>query len=325
MSIGLLDTSVGSENLGDQIIMDAINDWMRTLWPERHKVTYPTHLGNTFSTLQRLSAHNVCFIGGTNLLSPHRQIRADRNLWVAGWKELLLLRKKIVLMGVGLQKDYPAISPRSAWFYQQVLSSRGLHAVRDELTRKLLSDAGIDNVVCTGCPTTWRLDKAHCEAIPQDKAEQIVFTLTKFWQDPDSDRHMIDVMLQAYQQVYFWPQGTGDNEYLNTLMRGDLKGIRILPADLQSYDNLLAKGNIDYAGTRLHGGIRALQHQCRALIVGVDNRAREISKDTGLNVICRQEMSDFRTRLVRPFATRLKLNTEAIEQWQTEARRLLSD
>lgn len=34
---------------------------------------------------------------------------------------------------------------------------------------------------------------------------------------------------------------------------------------------------MDFVGTRLHGGIRAMQHKQRAIIIEIDNRAKEIS------------------------------------------------
>ena len=37
-------------------------------------------------------------------------------------------------------------------------------------------------------------------------------------------------------------------------------------------------------GTRLHGGIRALQHKRRSLIIGVDHRGLEKARDFGLPV-----------------------------------------
>ena len=50
--------------------------------------------------------------------------------------------------------------------------------------------------------------------------------------------------------------------------------------------------NIDYVGTRLHAGIRALQHKKRTIIIGIDNRAIEKAKDFNLTVIDRKNIKN---------------------------------
>lgn len=56
----------------------------------------------------------------------------------------------------------------------------------------------------------------------------------------------------------FWPQGTGDIEYLKKLSNEiDTTKIKILQPNLRSFDERL-EDNYSYIGTRLHAGIRAL-------------------------------------------------------------------
>ena len=48
---------------------------------------------------------------------------------------------------------------------------------------------------------------------------------------------------------------------------------------LEAFDNLLeSEIDLDYIGTRLHAGIRAIQKKRRSIIIGVDNRALEMQK-----------------------------------------------
>lgn len=48
--------------------------------------------------------------------------------------------------------------------------------------------------------------------------------------------------------------------------------------------------DIDYVGTRLHGKIRVLNREKRAIILAVDNRAIEIANDTALPVVRREDI-----------------------------------
>ena len=47
---------------------------------------------------------------------------------------------------------------------------------------------------------------------------------------------------------------------------------------------------LDYVGTRLHAGVRAMQKGRRSIILSIDNRAREMGKDYNLNVIERNDI-----------------------------------
>ena len=77
---------------------------------------------------------------------------------------------------------------------------------------------------------------------------------------------------------------------MNYLKEFDLNRIQILSQSLEGYDNLLkSKEELDYIGTRLHAGIRALQFKRKSIIVGIDNRSNEISKDINLPIIIRKD------------------------------------
>ncbi|TOG81065.1 capsular biosynthesis protein, partial [Vibrio parahaemolyticus] len=63
----------------------------------------------------------------------------------------------------------------------------------------------------------------------------------------------------------------------------------IIAPSLESFDEVLSSGNVDYIGTRLHGGVRALQKKVRTLILAIDNRAWEKKKDFNLPVVERND------------------------------------
>ena len=53
-----------------------------------------------------------------------------------------------------------------------LLSSKGVHAVRDEKTRYFLEQIGIHNVIRTGCPSLWSLTAQRCKKIPKKKEKK---------------------------------------------------------------------------------------------------------------------------------------------------------
>ena len=91
----------------------------------------------------------------------------------------------------------------------------------------------------------------------------------------------------------------------------------LLGPTLAAYDAALAAGDVDFVGNRLHGGIRALQHTRRALILSVDNRATEIARDTGLPVMSLTEgMEALRARIRQPDPIEITLPHDAIADWR---------
>ena len=175
-------------------------------------------------------------------------------------------------------------------------------------------EAGIKNVVNTSCPTLWSLNQEHCVTINQKKSRDVVTTLTFYNKDRSKDRYLINKLLESYRYVYVWIQGIEDLPYLKSL---DVKmtNIIIVPPTLDAYDELLVNCEIDYIGTRLHAGVRALQHKVRAQIVAVDNRAIEIGKDVNLNVISRDHVESVMDFIAHDYETKLSLPRDNIQAW----------
>lgn len=77
--------------------------------------------------------------------------------------------------------------------------------------------------------------------------------------------------------------------------------------------------SIDYVGTRLRAGIHALNYQKRSLIIAIDNRAKELAKDTNLPVIersrIREELED---KIKSNYVIKLKIPLTNIETWKNQ-------
>lgn len=73
---------------------------------------------------------------------------------------------------------------------------------------------------------------------------------------------------------------------------------------------------VDFVGTRLHGGIRALQKNIRTIIIGVDNRALEKKKDFHLPVIDRNEIEDLEYLIQKDYKLDIKLPNDNINKFK---------
>lgn len=312
MSIALFDPSIASENLGDQIIIDAVVRELTDIFPTEQLVHLPTQEVVSRRTFRLARAAERRFVGGTNLLSSHM---TKYRQWQVGLLSTLFM-KDITLLGVGWwqYQDKPGIYTSTV--LSRILSKNVKHSVRDQYTKDQLGKIGIENVINTGCPTMWRLTDSHCKSILVKKSSRVVFTLTDYKRDVVNDRALISLLRELYETVTFWPQGSFDLSYLKTLT--DVSGIEILPPTLAAFNENLARGEVDFVGTRLHGGVRALQRKRRALILAVDNRAVEISRDTGLPVVDRADLERVRIWILNPSSPPVTMNHAAIAQWKSQ-------
>lgn len=312
MSLALFNPSIASGNVGDSIIIDAVLRELSNVFPDESVIHIPTQdvVGSVSKRIASECVHR--FVGGTNLLS-------SQMLKYKQWKINIFDSQKmrdITLMGVGWWQYQKSPDLYTSVLLRRVLSKKKIHSVRDEYTKVKLSAIGITNVLNTGCPTMWGLTSEHCAKVSNEKAASVVFTLTDYKRLPHIDRKLIDTLKKMYKTVYFWPQGTGDLKYIHSLSPS---GVRILPMTLSAFNTLLdSETSLDFVGTRLHGGVRALQKKRRTLILAVDNRAREISKDTKLPVVEREDFEAIENWIQSPCRPNIKMDFDAINSWRRQ-------
>lgn len=310
----LFDTSEGSDNVGDCIIMDYCQHQLLDIFKNPYFINkIPTHLeiGRKAYDFNRRSDYSI--VCGTNILKTSIIFNRGWNLKL--W-DIINLRD-ICLMGVGWGNYNKYHSdPYTVWAYHKILSSKLLHSVRDSYTENKLKSIGINNVINTACPTMWRLTTDFCDNISKDKSDSVVTALTCYKQDREKDITMLKILQRYYKQLYFWPQQSEDVDYLYSL-KLDMP-IKILPPVLSVYDQLLTDVNIDFIGSRLHGGIRALNHARRTLIIGVDNRAVEIHKDTNLPVLDRKDIDRLDTWINERQFINIVLPEDNISRWKAQ-------
>ena len=287
--IFLYEPSIGSENVGDQIIVDSIKKEMDSLLSSSFCIELPTHLPLSNRYMYFLGKADYKFVCGSNI------IVGDLNsiIHLKQWNLNPLTYHNIkdaVLVGVGAQQYNPKIPMATSMAFRWMFGSKYIHSVRDSYTEQVLKGIGIKNVVNTACPTMWSLTKKHCAKIPTKKAGKAVFTLTDYKPNIIRDEYLINILNQKYSEVYFWPQGHRDFSYFKQL--SGIEKIKIVNPHLCDYDSFLDTHDVDFIGTRLHGGIRALQKLKRTIIIGIDNRAIELNRDFNIPVLSQNNISN---------------------------------
>lgn len=311
--IALFDTAMRTANMGDYIIMESCEEHLREVLDLSDVIRLSTHIIPDDSELNSI-ARKRKILCGTNILSCNMK---NYGLWKLPRK--LTAYCNTTLMGAGFDSYNTNATIYSKLLLNLILSRNGIHSVRDSFSEKMLRKMGIQNVLNTGCPTMWDLTPEHCAAIPTQKAKNVVCTLTDYCRDEENDRAMLDILLGSYQTVYFWLQGRDDLEYIRSL--GYENKVTLVQPTLKSLDAVLEQADLDYIGTRLHAGIRALNKGRRSLIISIDNRAECIHADTGLPIIHRKDIPEMlRKRIAEETPTKLSMPWENIAQWKNQFR-----
>lgn len=321
--IQLLDTSIGTSNLGDYIIMECVRKELAPLLEQNFVYTIPTHLSafNAYSVwrnslaVQNYANCDLKFAGGSNLLV--KDLRTHYPQWNIHSFDSKPLNG-VVMVGVGAGAgDYT--NKYTTKLYQKVLSHEYYHSVRDGRSKEYVESLGL-KAINTGCVTMWLFTPEFCKQIPRKKASRCVFTVTARGSNypvREEEQEMLNILLRNYSEVYFWIQGDKDLDYFNRMH--NTEQVKVIPPSVEAYDALLNQDDIDYVGTRLHGGIYAMRHKKRAIIIAIDERAREINKANHLNCIELNRVSQKLEEMVQSeFATRVEMQFEKIQNWKDQ-------
>lgn len=305
----VLDTSVASTNVGDQIIMEAVRDGLREPLEGALVTTVASHdrMGPKGRGLVKKA--DVVVAGGSNLISSHMWIRA---VWKLGLRDAFL-GMNTILMGVGWYQHQRKPDPYTAWLLKRVLHPTALHSVRDSHAQAMLASIGITNVINTGCPTLWKLGGPSAQAYPKERAREVVTTLNSYIPDREADRKLIELLRARYEKIHAWVQTAEDA----AMLRGFDPNITIIDPSLHGYDALLKSDrSLDYVGNRLHGGIRALQHGRRAIIIEIDNRAQEMGADFNLPTVARTDFERLKLMIDGALDIDVRPPQENIRLWK---------
>ena len=318
------DTVIGTSNLGDDIIYQSLKEELDFLYEQCFVMRFGTHIKNLplsryyFGSQKLDFAYHADFkiIMGTNMLS--RDIRKTQPQWPIGRMDSWLYKDSI-LAGVGTTLNKGEITPYSRKIYDRILRKDFYHSVRDEESKEMLESMGF-KALNTGCPTLWKLTPEWCEQIPKNKADHVIFSLSGYnnQKKRKQDEKLIEILKRNYKKLIFWCQTSVDEPYLDSFQgTGGIERIY----SLKQYADYLDAGNVDYVGTRLHGGIFALQHRVRSIVIAIDHRARGFHETNGI-VICERDEIDTKLEpmIQQPFETKIRLQEKEIKAFKDQFR-----
>lgn len=321
-NILLLDTSIATDNIGDEIIMECTRKELAPLLSKAFVRTLPTHVSpfhwyqvwRKSNALMSFANSKFKFVGGSNILVPNLLTHYPQwNINMFNYQPL----KGCILVGVGAGAG---AENGSNWYtryvYKHLLNSEYFHSARDERSKRYMEYLGV-KAINTGCVTMWMFTPEFCKTIPTEKSDKVVFTLTAgYGVAKEHDQCMIDILLRNYKEVYFFPQCIGDFEYLHKFK--NIERIKILEASKAAYDTFLTNNDTDYVGTRLHGGVYAMRHARRAIIIAIDERARAINAKNNLNCVERNNITELEQMINSDFETKIVMNFDSINRWKSQ-------
>lgn len=318
----VFDTAIGTSNLGDEIILHCLEEQMSFILDNCFIMRFGTHVKNLpkaryFFGSQKLQfAYEADFkiIMGTNLLS--RDIKQTQGQWPIDKLDCWLY-DNCIMAGVGTTLGEGTTTNYSKKIYKKILRPDFYHSVRDEESKHMLEEIGF-KAVNTGCPTLWKMTPDFCKEIPIQKSERVIFSLSgyKAQQNRARDLDLIRILRENYDELYFWAQTTRDEPYLNTF-----EGVDDIPRihSLKKYEDILSTGNIDYVGTRLHGGVYAMQHKVRSIIISIDHRARGFHDTNNLCICERDDIPEKLADMINGnIVTDIHLRQEDIDFWKSQ-------
>jgi polysaccharide pyruvyl transferase WcaK-like protein len=319
MKIAILDPSyvsdtIRSPNLGDQVISRAITYQLKQIFPNADLVYFPTKSVLNKIQIEEIMKCDYRFVAGSNLL------------WFRWWKysawkiNYNMIRKldNLIFLGVGWG-DY-RFKPNAFGRYvcKNIISKNMIHSFRDEFTTNYAaSGLLIKSCLNTICPTMWSLSKSHCNKITTKKSNKVLFTLTDYRKDRVNDEYLINTLLENYEEIHYFPQGSNDYEYFLSL-NVNHKSIQSLEYSFNDFVKFVDNNTFDYVGTRLHAGIYCLEKFKRSIIIGVDNRALEINNTSNIPYISRDDISSLNDYLNSDFKINIDLPEDSINKWKEQ-------
>lgn len=319
-NILLLNPSIASSNIGDDIIMECVEKEIEFIVKDRFVYHLPTHVSSFhwYQVLRNSSAirnYTDCvykLVCGSNLLVKNMLTHYPQwNVNMLNYKPL----KDCILVGVGAGAGESA-NLYTRLLYKKLLNADYFHSVRDERSKIFIESLGL-KAINTGCATMWMLTPDFCKNIPTKKASRVIFTLTANAIPLEADQELIKILNRSYDKVLFWVQGDNDLKYLHKFK--DIQNIEIVKPTKGAYEAILLEDDVDYVGTRLHAGIYAMRHTKRSIIIVIDERAREINKSNNLVCLEREQVVNELEDLIKSeFETRVSMPVDEIKRWKQQ-------
>ena len=319
--ICLLDPSIASTNIGDDIIVDSCKEILVEIFPETQLISIPTQdvIGRISRRLLKTSKANI--ILGTNVFSSklffYRQLR---------WNIKDLISKySLITMGIGWWQYQDEIDFPSRYIYRRLLNRKCLLSTRDNYSKRMLEKIGFSNIVNTSCPTMWSIPLGK-EIHKNNFFNKGLLTFTDYSRDIKKDLEILKKAFSISKELFFFPQAPTDLSYLKELINlTELPLPKLINASSDSLKNFYEGGDCCYIGTRLHAGLLAARYNIPCLIIAIDNRVKEIFDDCKLDYIERKDYKfTFKLRKKFPEILLPTLDNDSINKWKLELKKYVS-
>ncbi len=197
-AIAIADTSITSDNLGDQVIMEALRRELHAELAGRAQFVLPTHSPIGYRGKRIIDEVSAVLAGGTNLLpaSP-----GPRQLWRL--PPLPRRQRKFVLVACGFDRTP---TPNAARYLRSVLHPDAVHSCRDEMTTEFLENAGL-HACLTGCVTTWSIsDAAHASTEDVVRSTEGVVIMNGSLGAHRPEELIVEAAASVYNSLSVWLQ-----------------------------------------------------------------------------------------------------------------------
>jgi polysaccharide pyruvyl transferase WcaK-like protein len=249
-----------------------------------------THRAWTAEEAKIAKKADYFIIGGSNLLT-NSLFPPSQTQWKFSLNEFRILRNKTILFGPGWQRNDSDITFFTSCLYALLMAKDSPQLVRDGVSRQKLLKTGRE-IINSSCPTLFRIQEVE-ENLNCVGNTTVVVTLSGNNKNVDQDKKILEIASSNYKKVKLFPQGVYDPKYPEysdeTYFRELGLNYEILEGSLEGFSHELKSGS-HYFGTRLHGGIFAMQHGNPSSIIDIDTRARNIFIGSGYEVLQREKL-----------------------------------
>ena len=256
-----------TENIGDEIIKYHVNILLNASGIQEYEWVDYKYVPQPGDSL---------IIGGANVFGEVFS-KARSSVWHPSLLGQIKRRCQAILpLGVGWWSYQRGPSFFTKSYYRSIFDLNQYMGARDTYTLKKLQLMGFDNAYLTGCPSMYS-QASFSTSIPKTA----LLTLTNYRQNPLRDAKLISTILNHFDDIVFFPQGSSDLSYLKKLqIEFSIPEYRFQYIDrsFSALNTFIANTDFMHVGTRLHMGMHCLGKNRPSLCLSIDNRAAEMKK-----------------------------------------------
>jgi hypothetical protein len=282
MRMALLSPAVGTGNIGDQLIEDAVR---RLVGGDVTYERFSTRRPLKSEEIERINESSCALLCGTNLYQRRWECRLTPET---------VRRLRVPLIPIGMGGSAARMTDLDV-SQETRLMIRALHAhcemgsVRDPYSAAVVARTGVKNVALTGCPVLF-WSGSPTLPVPRPTPRRRIVVTARNWlmhREPHNVNHPVQIRLlrQVFEtfrgeDVVFAIHEDFDTELVGAL---GLSAERVFrPATSEDCVSLYTRGDTVVLASRLHAGMLAIANGVPTLFVGHDTRTYSFCDMLGL-------------------------------------------